>query len=124
MDGSEASPPPPPFPDGVELLHQPVRLRLMALLHARGDVGAAAARQALSVTAGNLDAHAQRLAEAGFLSSRKELLRNGFGARYRITATGRLAFERYLDWLDALVGQARRGGPERRQDPTTGHTRG
>jgi DNA-binding MarR family transcriptional regulator len=86
-----------------------VRLRLMALLHARGDVGAAGARAALGVTVGNLDAHARRLEEAGLLVARKELLRSGFAARYRITPAGREAFGAYLAWLEAFLREARHG---------------
>ncbi|MCA1811543.1 MAG: transcriptional regulator [Halobacteriales archaeon] len=95
------------LPEALEVLHQPVRLRLMALLHARGDVGAAGAREALGATAGNLDAHARRLEEAGFLAARKELLRSGFEARYRITPAGRAAFEAYLAWLEEFLAKAR-----------------
>jgi DNA-binding MarR family transcriptional regulator len=95
------------LPEALQVLHQPVRLRLMALLHARGDVGAAGARGVLGATAGNLDAHARRLEEAGFLVARKELLRSGFEARYRITPKGREVFEAYLAWLEAFLREAR-----------------
>jgi DNA-binding MarR family transcriptional regulator len=95
------------LPANLEVLHQPVRLRLMALLFQRGDVGFAAARDALELTPGNLDGHAKRLAEAGFLELRRALLRTGFETRYRITRSGREAFEAYLDWLAAFIASTR-----------------
>jgi DNA-binding MarR family transcriptional regulator len=90
-------------PEDVHLLHQPVRLRLMALLFQRGDVGFTAACQALGTTPGNLDAHARRLEAHGMLAVRKELLRSGFEVRYRITPVGRARFKEYLVWLQAFV---------------------
>ena len=75
----------------------------MALLYEHGDIGASAARAALDLTPGNLDAHARRLEEAGFAASRKALLRGGFEARFRITDEGRVAFAAYLTWLEEFV---------------------
>lgn len=98
------------LPDGLEVLHQPARLALMALLFQRGDVGAAAAREATSLTPGNLDSHARRLAEAGLVESRKALTREGFEVRYRLTPAGRAAMGRYLAWLEEWTLRVRRGG--------------
>lgn len=91
------------LPPALEVIHQPARLRLMALLYERGDVGAAGARDALGLTPGNLDAHARKLEEAGHVEARKALLRSGFEARYRITAHGKAAFDAYLAWLEEFV---------------------
>lgn len=91
------------LPEGFEVIHQPARLAILTLLYQRGDVGAAAARQATGLTAGNLDSHAKRLAEAGLLEGRKTLLRYGFEARYRITPAGLTAFGAYLAWLEHLT---------------------
>lgn len=90
----------------LELIHQPARLKVMALLHRRGDVGASAARAALGLTAGNLDAHARRLAEAGLVEVRRVLTRDGFEARYRITRRGVAAFVAYLEWLAGFLADA------------------
>lgn len=103
------------FPEALAAMHQPVRLRLMALLFQRGDVGFAAACVALDATPGNLDAHAKRLEQAGLLAVRRELLRGGFEVRYRITAQGRAKFKEYLSWLEEFVRTARTPEPA---DPT------
>lgn len=95
------------LPPGLEVIHQPARLALMTLLYQRGDVGAAAAREATGLTPGNLDSHAKRLAEAGLLEARKALTKGGFEARYRITAAGSVAMRDYLAWLEAFAASLR-----------------
>lgn len=95
------------LPPGLDVIHQPQRLRLMALLYKHRDVGFAATRDALALTDGNLASHATRLEEAGFLRARRVLLRDGFELRYRITPEGSQAFQRYLAALRAfLEGQS------------------
>lgn len=91
------------LPAGLEVIHQPGRLAVMTILYQRGDVGAAAAREATGLTAGNLDSHARRLAEAGLLEGRKVLTRDGFEARYRILPAGIAAMESYLAWLETFA---------------------
>ncbi len=95
------------LPDDLAIIHQPNRLKVMALLHDRGDIGAAGARKALDMSAGNLDAHAKKLAEAGLLEARKVLRPDGFEARYRITKEGMRRFRAYLDWLETFLAAAR-----------------
>jgi DNA-binding MarR family transcriptional regulator len=103
------------LPEHLHLLHQPVRLRLMSLLYQRGEVGLSAACDALGTTPGNLDAHARRLELGGLVGARKELLRTGFAVRYRMTLSGRQAFQEYLVWLESVVKAARTPGS---MDPT------
>ncbi len=99
------------IPDGLEVIHQPARLAIMALLFQRGDVGAAATRDATGLTPGNLDSHSKRLAEAGFLEARRALTRDGFEARYRITAAGLEAMTMYLAWLEGFAAGLRPPSP-------------
>lgn len=90
----------------LEVIHQPQRLRLMALLYKHRDIGFAATRDALGLTDGNLASHATRLEDAGYLRGRRVLLRDGFELRYRITPQGSAAFRAYLDALrEFLQGQ-------------------
>jgi DNA-binding MarR family transcriptional regulator len=97
------------LPDRLAVLHQPVRLRLMALLYRRRDVAFTAARAALGLTDGNLATHARRLEEAGYLEARRVLSGGRFEVRHRITAAGSQAFADYLAelrrFLDAEGGR-------------------
>lgn len=87
----------------LRLIHEPARLKVMALLYRRGDVSLAAARTALELTPGNLDAHVRKLEEAGLAEGRKALTAQGFESRLRITRAGLRAFEAYLQWLEGLT---------------------
>lgn len=100
------------IPERLEVIHQPARLAIMTLLYQRGDVGASAAREATGLTPGNLDSHARRLADAGLLEARRALTRDGFEARYRISAQGKAAMHEYLAWLEAFARRLKAPGPE------------
>lgn len=93
------------LPDGLGVIHQPQRLRLMALLYKHRDVGFAATRDALGLTDGNLASHATRLEEAGLVQARRVLTRDGFELRYRITPAGSQAFRGYLEALRRFLAE-------------------
>jgi DNA-binding MarR family transcriptional regulator len=84
------------LPPRLEVLHQPVRLRVMALLCRHRDVSFTAVRDALGLTDGNLATHARRLEEAGYLQARRVLSGGRFEVRHRITPAGSQAFADYL----------------------------
>jgi DNA-binding transcriptional ArsR family regulator len=92
----------------LRLIHEPARLKVMALLYQRGDVAAAAAREALGLTPGNLDAHVRRLEGAG--------LARGVGGRAdpgggeSIQDPGHAAGGAGVRGLPRLAGGVRRGG--------------
>ncbi len=89
--------------DDLSPIHQPVRLRLMALLFRERDVGFAQARDALGLTDGNLGAHAKVLESLGWLTSRRALEPTGFQTRYLLTAAGSQAFRRYTTALQGFL---------------------
>lgn len=92
------------------LLHQRVRLQIMAVLCRQRDVAFAPLRDLLRLADGNLAAHAAKLSAAGFLQTRRALTRSGFETRYRITVAGSEAFRAYLHelrrFLETLDSQA------------------
>lgn len=90
--------------DAGVVIHQPTRLRIMALLYRRRDLAYVTVRDALGLTDGNLASHARRLEEAGLVESRRVLRgRDGFHLRYRITVEGSAAFRRYVAALRAVL---------------------
>lgn len=93
------------LPAGLDVLHQPQRLRLMALLYRQRDLSFAATRDALGLTDGNLSSHAKRLQDSGLLENRRVLAGDHFEVRYRITAAGSQAFGAYLAWLRAFLSK-------------------
>jgi DNA-binding MarR family transcriptional regulator len=83
------------------VIHQVVRLRIMALLHRNRAASFVWVRDALELTDGNLGSHVSRLAEAGYAESGRTLTRSGFQVWLRITPVGDEAFRAYLRALRA-----------------------
>ena len=90
-----------------DVIHGRVRLAIVAALAARDNLSFAELKSALQLTDGNLSVHARKLEDAGYVSCRK-----GFDGRvprteYRLTPSGRRAFERYLGHIEALLRASR-----------------
>lgn len=94
------------LPDDIAILHQPVRLGVMAVLHRSRRVRLAALREALQVTDGNLATHLRTLEEAGYLRLERTWSRNGKQAFVQLTSQGSAAILAYAkamqDWLAGL----------------------
>jgi len=96
------------MPDLDRVIHERVRLAIVSALAASPSLTFNELKSLLGATDGNLSVHARRLEEAGYVACDK-----GFEGRvprtaYRLTPSGRRAFARYLDHLEALIGHARR----------------
>ncbi|MEO7521838.1 MAG: transcriptional regulator [Gemmatimonas sp.] len=85
------------------LIHERSRLAIITAL-ATGDARAhTELRELLGLTDGNLSVHARKLEDAGYVTCTKEFSGRTPRTTYRITASGRRAFDRYLAHLEALV---------------------
>ena len=91
------------LPDDLAILHQPVRLGAMAVLHRSRRVRLSALRDALGVTDGNLATHVRRLEEAGFVRTERTWSRGGFQASVAITPDGADAVVRYASVMRAFL---------------------
>jgi len=99
------------MPDLDPIIHQPVRLQIMAALTALpGDAQMefVALRKMLSLTDGNLSVHLRKLEDAGYVRVDKAFV--GRKPRTFITATpaGRAAFDAHVQALQAII---QRPGP-------------
>lgn len=103
------------LPEGLHVLHQPTRLRIMALVCRYRDVGFADVRDHLALTDGNLGSHARRLEDEGLLEVRRGLGRTGITVRYRPSAEGDRRMARYLAWLDRARSARPAGAPSDRR---------
>lgn len=93
-------------PDSI--IHQPVRLKIMAALRAlpprelleftrlKGIVGA---------SDGNLGAHLATLEQSGYLEAQKDFHLKKPRTRVRLTRAGRRAFADYIAYLRDIVGE-------------------
>jgi DNA-binding transcriptional ArsR family regulator len=90
------------------LLHDRMRLGIVSALAAGDEISFTDLKAALNATDGNLSVHARKLEEAGYVTCTKTFAGRTPRTDYKLTASGRRAFEKYLDHMDALIRAARR----------------
>ncbi len=99
-----------PHGDGAdEIIHQSLRLRIMAALNAlppREQMEFTRLRAMLSVTDGNLGAHLNTLESAGYIAIAKDFVGRKPRTRAKMTAQGRAAFARHVGYLRSLLEAA------------------
>ncbi len=94
----------------LQLVHQHVRLRIMASLAKHRDVGFKELRDALELTDGNLQSHCQKLEDAGLIASRRALGATGVMVRYEVTPRGDAVLQRYAQWVQETLAPTRTRG--------------
>lgn len=91
-----------------EVIHQPARLRIMAILDAvstERQVTFSFLKGSLGLTDGNLGAHLHKLEEAGYVSITKTFVRQKPQTYVEITETGRRVFEEHREALKQILGE-------------------
>jgi DNA-binding MarR family transcriptional regulator len=89
-----------------EIIHQPVRLRIMAALvtlEPTEEVDFTYLRDLLDVTDGNLGAHLRKLEEAGYINVNKVFVERKPRTYVSATITGRKVFQEHVEALEALI---------------------
>jgi DNA-binding MarR family transcriptional regulator len=89
-----------------EIIHQPVRLRIMAALVALetgNEVDFSYLRNLLDVTDGNLGAHLRKLEEAGYIAVSKTFVERKPRTYVTATAEGRKVFKDHVAALEAIL---------------------
>jgi len=94
------------MPELDEIIHQPVRLRLMAALVAIKSGESAEftlLRDMLGVTDGNLGAHLHRLEEAGYIAIEKKFVDRKPRSFISATEAGRKVFRNQVAALEQII---------------------
>jgi DNA-binding MarR family transcriptional regulator len=89
-----------------EIIHEPVRLRLMAVLMTLTDetrISFTALKEVLEVTDGNLGTHLSRLEEAGYILVEKTFVNKKPHTYLAVTARGRSAFSEHVEALQKIL---------------------
>ena len=89
-----------------EIIHQPVRLRIMAALvtlEAGNEVDFTYLRDLLDVTDGNLGAHLRKLEEAGYIAVNKTFVDRKPRTYVSSTPEGRRVFQEHVRALEAIL---------------------
>jgi len=83
-------------------IHQPTRLRIIALLSGLGRADFNFLRSTLSLTEGNLSSHMSRLEEIGYVEVTKKFDGKIPRTTYRLTARGRTNLQHYWEAVDRI----------------------
>ena len=94
--------------DVDRLIHERLRLGIVSALAVNDSLTFTELRSMLETTDGNLSVHARKLEDAGYVTCTKSLEGRLPRSDYRLTATGRKAFQRYLDHMEALIRAMKR----------------
>ncbi len=87
-------------------IHQPTRLRIMALLSGIAEADFNFLRKTLGLTNGNLSVQASKLEEAGYVEITKSFVGKMPRTMYRLTKLGRRRLKEYWETMDALRASA------------------
>jgi DNA-binding transcriptional ArsR family regulator len=94
-----------------KLIHERMRLGIVsALAEAEKDKASLTfneLKRLLDTTDGNVSVHARKLEEAGYITCSKSFDGRVPRTEYKLTDTGRTAFHRYLEHMEALIQVAR-----------------
>ncbi len=96
------------MPELDSLIHQPVRLQIMAALcnlKSREQVDFSFLKEKLTLTDGNLGAHLLTLEEAGYIAVEKAFVARRPKTFVAATAKGRTAFTHHVVALQSILGQ-------------------
>lgn len=94
------------MPELDELIHQPVRLRVMAALcslETREQVDFSYLKEKLNLTDGNLGAHLRALEEAGYILVEKTFVERRPKTFIAASAAGRKAFTAHVAALQSIL---------------------
>ncbi len=94
------------MPELNEIIHQPVRLRIMAALvslEPGSEVDFSYLRDLLDVTDGNLGAHLRKLEEAGYIAVNKTFVDRKPRTFVGVTDAGRKVFQVHVAALEAIL---------------------
>jgi len=92
------------------VIHQPVRLRIMASLAALHETESAEftfLRELLGLTDGNLGAHVRKLEDEGYLQVEKTFVQRKPRTFIALSDKGRKAFKGHIAALEAILGSKR-----------------
>ena len=96
----------PVKPDDIDaVIHERVRLSIVAALAVSPELSFNELKSMLTLTDGNLSAHSRTLEEAGYIVVDKTFRGRRPYTTMRQTAKGRKAFARYLETLRQIIGQ-------------------
>jgi len=97
--------PKPLSPDEVDrIIHEPARLKILALLYVLESADYTFVMQQTGMTWGNISSHMNKLEGAGYVELIKEFVDRKPHTMLKITGVGREAFQGYRQQMMNLLG--------------------
>jgi len=96
------------IPELDRLIHERIRLGIISALAVNDSLSFSDLKRLLHTTDGNLSVHARKLEEGGYLACRKFFEGRIPRTEYRLTASGKRAFEEYLQNMEEVIRINRR----------------
>ena len=90
------------------LIHERLRLGIISALAANESLTFNELKHLVKTSDGNLSVHARKLEDAGYVNCSKTFHGRTPKTEYKLTAAGRRALGRYLDHMEAVIGEMRR----------------
>jgi len=85
------------------LIHERLRLAIVSALAVHDSLTFTDLRTLLDTSDGNVSVHARKLEDAGYVTCTKRFDGRVPRTEYRLTGEGRVALERYLSHMEALI---------------------
>ncbi len=96
-------------PELDPVIHERVRLGIVSALAVNDSLSFNDLKRLLNTTDGNLSVHARKLEEASYVACAKFFEGRMPKTEYKLTAKGRSALERYLNEMEQLIKETRKG---------------
>lgn len=97
-------------PEDIDpVIHERVRLSIVSALAVAAELSFNELKETLSLTDGNLSAHARTLEEAGYIVVDKSFRGRRPYTAMRLSAKGRKAFQRYVETLRQIIERGEEG---------------
>jgi DNA-binding HxlR family transcriptional regulator len=91
------------IPELDRLIHERMRLGIISALAVNDSLSFSDLKRLLRTTDGNLSVHARKLEEGGYVTCRKFFEGRVPRTEYRLTASGRRAFDQYLRDMEQVI---------------------
>ncbi|HLE53404.1 MAG TPA: transcriptional regulator [Anaerolineales bacterium] len=93
-------------PEDIDrIIHEPARLRIVALLYVLKSADYTFVMQQTGMTWGNLSAHLNKLEKAGYVEIIKEFVNRKPHSMLRLTSAGRAAWQAYRQQMKDLLDE-------------------
>ena len=86
-----------------KIIHEPVRLSILAHLYVLDSADALFLKNQIGLTWGNFSTHLKRLEDAGYIQVQKEFVERKPVTSYRLTDSGREAFQVYRTQMSGFL---------------------